>query len=79
MVDTLEYEMANPDGQLLGDGFTGVKESKLLYKKGYVFDKKGVYTFDIRHAIRAVKKENEMTSLEGIYSVGLSIEEEKNN
>jgi len=32
-VDTLEYQMANPDGTLLGDGFTDVKESKLFIKK----------------------------------------------
>ncbi len=32
LVDTLEYEMANPDGTLMGDGFSDVKESKLFYK-----------------------------------------------
>ena len=31
-VDTLEYQMTNPDGTLLGDGFSDIKESKLFYK-----------------------------------------------
>jgi gliding motility-associated lipoprotein GldH len=31
-VDTLEYLMTNPDGTLLGEGFSDVKESKLFYK-----------------------------------------------
>jgi len=33
-VDTLEYLMTNPDGTLLGEGFSDVKESKLFYKDG---------------------------------------------
>ena len=28
-VDTLEYQMAEPDGTLLGNGFSNIKESKL--------------------------------------------------
>jgi hypothetical protein len=31
-VDTLEYQMADPDGALLGDGFSDIKESK-FYKE----------------------------------------------
>ena len=33
LVDTLEYKMANPDGTLMGEGFTDIKESKLFYKE----------------------------------------------
>ena len=36
IVDTLEYKMANPDGSLMGDGFTDIKESKLFLKKMYL-------------------------------------------
>jgi gliding motility-associated lipoprotein GldH len=32
-VDTLEYQMAEPDGTLLGNGFTDIKESKLFLKR----------------------------------------------
>ena len=42
-VDTLEYAMANPDGTLLGEGFSDTKESKLFYKENLNFDKKGKY------------------------------------
>jgi hypothetical protein len=29
-VDTLEYQMAEPDGTLLGNGFTDIKESAVF-------------------------------------------------
>jgi gliding motility-associated lipoprotein GldH len=35
--DTLEYLMANPDGTLLGEGFSDVKESKLWYLENFRF------------------------------------------
>ena len=50
-VDTLEYAMANPDGTLLGDGFSDTKESKLFYKENLNFDKKGKYKIRIQQAI----------------------------
>jgi gliding motility-associated lipoprotein GldH len=42
-VDTLEYQMANPDGSLMGEGFSDVKESKLWYKENTKFPKVGKY------------------------------------
>lgn len=42
-VDTLEYVMTNPDGTLLGDGFSDIKESKLFYKGKQNFTQKGIY------------------------------------
>jgi hypothetical protein len=36
-VDTLEYQMAEPDGTLLGNGFTDIKESKLFFKENVKF------------------------------------------
>lgn len=77
LVDTLQYEMAAPDGQLLGEGFTDVKESKLLYKKGFVFAEKKPYTIALQQAMRSVKEEKGVQALEGIYSVGISIENDK--
>jgi hypothetical protein len=32
-VDTLEYQMASPDGTLLGEGFTDIKESKIVLQR----------------------------------------------
>ena len=42
--DTLEYHMAKPNGELLGTGFTSVKEHKLWFKgydDSFVFSEEG--------------------------------------
>lgn len=73
-VDTLEYQMANPDGKLLGDGFSDVKESKLFYKEKFKFDKKGDYKIRIQQAIRQTGKVTGVKELKGITEVGFRIE-----
>ncbi len=73
-VDTLEYQMANPDGTLLGDGFSDVKESKLFYKEKFKFDKKGDYKIRIQQAIRQTGKVTGVKELNGITEVGFRIE-----
>lgn len=73
LVDTLEYQMANPDGSLLGEGFTDVKESKLVYKERMKF-KKGNYKMHIRHAVRQTGKVVGVAKLDGITEVGFRIE-----
>ena len=72
-VDTLEYMMADPDGSLLGDGFTDVKESKLVYKEHMKF-KSGIYKVHIRQAVRQTGKVTGVQKLEGITDVGFRIE-----
>jgi gliding motility-associated lipoprotein GldH len=71
-VDTLEYQMANPDGSLLGNGFTDIKESKLFYKENVRF--RGNYKVSIKQAVRETGKVPGVTLLEGITDVGLRIE-----
>ncbi|WP_278034448.1 gliding motility lipoprotein GldH [Flavobacterium nitratireducens] len=71
-VDTLEYEMAAPDGTLLGNGFTDIKESKLYYKENVKF--RGKYKLHIKQAVREGGKVPGVTQLEGITEVGLRIE-----
>ena len=39
--DTLEYQMAKPNGEFLGEGFSDLKENKLWYKEGVVFNETG--------------------------------------
>jgi gliding motility-associated lipoprotein GldH len=73
-VDTLEYQMANPDGTLLGDGFSDIKESKLFYKNKVNFTQKGVYKIHIKQANRQTGKIEGVTSLPGITDVGFRIE-----
>ena len=72
-VDTLEYNMADPEGNLLGNGFSDIKESKLFYKNNVIF-KKGIHKLHIRHAVRESGKVSGVTSLKGITEVGFRIE-----
>lgn len=72
-VDTLEYQMAAADGTLLGEGFTDVKESKLIYKQRQQF-KAGPYKVHIRQAARQTGKVTGVQKLDGITEVGFRIE-----
>ena len=73
-VDTLEYQMTNPDGTLLGDGFSDIKENKLFYKNKVTFNQKGLYKIHIKHAVRQTGKIEGVTTLAGISDVGFRIE-----
>jgi gliding motility-associated lipoprotein GldH len=73
-VDTLEYQMTNPDGSLLGDGFSDIKENKLFYKDKVSFTQKGIYKIHIKHATRQTGKIEGVTSLLGITDIGFRVE-----
>lgn len=73
-VDTLEYVMTNPDGTLLGEGFSDIKENKLFYKANEKFDQKGVYKIHIIQAVRQTGKIEGVEQLKGITDVGFRIE-----
>ena len=77
--DTLEYRMTTPEGEFLGSGFTDVKENKLWYKQGQVFNESGIYTFKIQHAMRENGNVDGIINLEGIIDIGLRIETPENN
>ena len=76
-IDTLEYKMAAPDGTLLGEGFSDIKDNKLWYK-GYktpfVFNESGTYTFKVQQAMRKFGDVNGVDDLEGITEVGFRVE-----
>ncbi|WP_289663799.1 gliding motility lipoprotein GldH [Flavobacterium panacagri] len=72
-VDTLEYQMAEPDGTLLGNGFSDIKESKLYYKEDVKF--RGKYQVHIKQAVRKSGKIAGVEALEGITDVGFRIEQ----
>ncbi|RAV28288.1 gliding motility lipoprotein GldH [Sinomicrobium soli] len=74
IADTLEYEMAAPDGTWLGRGFTDLKENRLWYKESVVFPVPGTYAVGIEQAMRKVGEEEGLEELEGITDVGLQIE-----
>ena len=77
-IDTLEYQMAYPDGNLqgtlLGTGFSDIKESKLWYKEKAVFSKKGKYKLSIQQAVRQTGKIKGVEKLNGITEIGFRIE-----
>lgn len=75
--DTLEYLMANPDGSLMGEGFSDVKESKLWYQEGFVFKKPGKYNISILQAVRETGEVSGITDLKGITDLGFRIEKTK--
>ena len=72
--DTLEYKMAEPNGKLLGTGYTDVKENKLWYKEQVVFKEAGEYTVNIQHAMRENGKVNGVIELEGVTDIGFRVE-----
>lgn len=73
-VDTLEYPMANPDGSLMGEGFSDIKESKLWYKENVRFPKAGKYTVTVQQAVRKGGEVPGVEELDGVTDVGLRIE-----
>jgi len=74
VTDTLEYEMAAPNGKWLGTGFGDVKESKLWYKENVKFTEPGAYRVRIKQAMRKNDKVNGIEILEGITHIGFRIE-----
>ena len=72
--DTLEFEMAQPDGKWLGKGFGSVYENKLWYKENVVFSSPGVYRIELSHAMRQNGKVEGVNNLTGITDVGIEVE-----
>ena len=72
--DTLEYMMANNMGEWLGKGFSGIKESKLSWKKTWKPNFPPPYIFEIKQANRKIGQIKGDKKLFGILSFGLSIE-----
>ncbi len=75
--DTLEYEMAAPDGTWLGSGVGSLKESKLWFRERKVFSEPGTYRFRIRHAMRRNGEVEGVDVLRGVTHLGLEIERSK--
>lgn len=78
-IDTLEYQMANPDGTLMGEGFSDIKESKLWYKENFSFPEKGKYKVSIQQAIRQNGKVKGVEVLQGVTEIGFRIESLQEN
>lgn len=77
--DTLEYRMATPEGELLGSGFSDIKENKLWYQQDAIFNESGEYVIKINHAMREVGAVSGVEKLDGIIDVGFRIERPEND
>jgi gliding motility-associated lipoprotein GldH len=73
-IDTLEYQMADVDGNLLGDGFSDIKESKLVYKAKVQFKASEKNKVHIKQAVRKTGNIVGVAHLKGITAVGFRIE-----
>ena len=78
ITDTLEYQMATPNGQWLGTGFGSIKENKLWYKENFGFNEAGEFKVSIQQAMRKNRSEQGIENLEGITQVGFRIENTQN-
>jgi len=73
-IDTLQYQMAKPNGEWLGNGATSIKENKLWYLENFQFSENGQYSIDIQHAMRTNGNAEGLVYLKGVSDVGIQIE-----
>ena len=66
--------MADVDGTLLGEGFSDLKESKLIYKEKVQFKASENNKVLIKQVVRQTGKVVGVENLEGITEVGFRIE-----
>lgn len=71
ITDTLQYMIADEKGVWYGKGFGNIHELDLPFKTNVYFPVKGIYTFNIRHGMRA-------ENLRGVYDLGLRVEKTTN-
>ena len=67
-----------PNGELLGSGFSDVKENKLWYKERMIFEENGNYQVSIQQAMRENGKVKGVEYLQGITDIGFRIEKPSN-
>ncbi len=72
--DTLEYAMADAQGNWLGSGIWDLKESKLVYKKNWHFKGHKPTMIKLRQAVRKAGNIKGDSILRGIKTVGIIIE-----
>ena len=72
--DTLEYAMADVNGQWLGKGFSSIKENKLWWVNNWNADK-GNYKITVQHAMRKNGSTKKINKVEGVLNFGILVEE----
>ena len=67
--DTVECQLADPDGKWRGSGLGSLKFNRFLFQRAMVFPRKGLYRFELEQAMR-------LKELKGIRDVGIRIEKQ---
>jgi gliding motility-associated lipoprotein GldH len=69
--DTVECQLADPNGKWRGSGPGNLKFNRFLFQKGMAFPQKGDYRFELEQAMR-------VKELKGIRDAGIRIEKQAN-
>jgi len=64
--DTIEYQLALPNGKWTGKGTGGIYANRFPFRENVSFPKPGEYTITIKHAMRT-------NPLKGISDIGLDV------
>tara|TARA_B100001093_G_scaffold520521_1_gene617591 strand:+ start:24902 stop:25396 length:495 start_codon:yes stop_codon:yes gene_type:complete len=78
IVDTLEYEMTDVEGNWLGQSQGTVVENIFFFREGVVFPEKGKYEMSFNHLMRRKGFVGGLSALKGITDVGVEIKPENN-
>lgn len=62
IIDTLEYQVAYPDGKWIGSGMGEIKQNTFIYKENIALKDTGEYQLKVKQAMR----ENPLVGLEDI-------------
>jgi gliding motility-associated lipoprotein GldH len=68
--DTVECQLADPDGKWRGSGPGTLKFNRFLFQKRIAFPLRGSYRFELEQAMR-------VNALKGITDVGIRIEKQE--
>jgi len=67
--DTIEYQLALPNGKWIGKGTGGMYSTQFPFRENVSFPSPGNYTISVRHAMRT-------NSLTGITDIGLAVKKQ---
>jgi gliding motility-associated lipoprotein GldH len=67
ITDTLQYNLADENGNWYGKGFGDIHELNLPFKANVYFPVKGTYQIRVQHGMR-------MEDLKGVYDFGIKVE-----
>lgn len=70
ITDTLQFNLADGQGNWYGKGFGDIHELNLPYKSNVFFPFKGTYQIKVQHGMR-------VEDLKGVYDIGIRVDKYK--